>query len=133
MGLNVQAMVDANLRFMYLAVLAGGRSSDVQAYRKSKLKNWIESLPPWYFVAGDNAYVCTEHLLTPFCGSSRSLLEYDAYNFFLSQMRIQVEMAFGMLVTKWRILRFNQLTKMETQYLASFQVTLMQHHPMDLS
>jgi hypothetical protein len=105
MGLNVQAMVDANLRFMYLAVLAGGRSSDVQAYRKSKLKNWIESLPPWYFVAGDNAYVCTEHLLTPFCGSSRSLPEYDAYNFFLSQMRIRVEMAFGMLVTKWRILR----------------------------
>jgi hypothetical protein len=38
MGLNVQAMVDANLKFMYLAVLAGGRSSDVQAYCRSRLK-----------------------------------------------------------------------------------------------
>jgi hypothetical protein len=25
-----------------------------------------------YFVARDNAYVCTEHLLTPFCGSTQS-------------------------------------------------------------
>jgi hypothetical protein len=44
---------------MYLALLAGGRSSDV----------------------------------------------YKAYNFFLPQMRILVEMAYGMLVMKWRILQ----------------------------
>jgi hypothetical protein len=30
--------------------------------------NWIECLPPWYFVAADNAYICMEHLLTLFCG-----------------------------------------------------------------
>ena len=81
MGLNVQAMCDVNLRFIYMAILAPGKSSDVQAYRKSKLEAWIEQLPPWYFVTGDNAYVCTEHLLTPFCGSSRFNPEFDAYNF----------------------------------------------------
>jgi hypothetical protein len=29
----------------------------------------------------------------------------DAYNFFLSQMWIQIEMAFGLLCNKWRILQ----------------------------
>jgi hypothetical protein len=71
---------------------------------KSSLMAWIESLPPWYFVAGDNAYVCTEHLLTPFMGCSHLNPENDSSNFLLSQLRIRVEMAFGRLATKWRIL-----------------------------
>jgi DDE superfamily endonuclease len=29
----------------------------------------------------------------------------DAYNFYLSQLRIRIEMTFGMLTTKWRIFR----------------------------
>jgi hypothetical protein len=90
---------------MYAAILKGGRSSDYKAYMKSSLMGWIESLPPWYFVVGDNAYVCTEHLITPFMGSSRLSSENDSYNFFLSQLRIRVEMAFGRLITKWRSLR----------------------------
>ncbi len=65
---------------------------------------WIESLPPWYFVAGDNAYVCTEHLLTPFMGCSCLNPENDSFNFLLSQLRVCFEMAFGRLVTKWRTL-----------------------------
>jgi len=84
MGLNVQAMVDSKLRFMYAAILKGGRSSDYKSYLKSSLMSWIESLPPWYFVAGDNAYVCTEHLLTPFMGSSCYNTENNTYSFFLS-------------------------------------------------
>ena len=31
-GLNVQAMVDSNLKFLYAAILKGGRSSDYKAY-----------------------------------------------------------------------------------------------------
>jgi hypothetical protein len=30
---------------------------------------------------------------------------YRAYNFYLSQLRIRIEMAFGLLTTKWRRLR----------------------------
>jgi hypothetical protein len=56
-------------------------------------------------VVGDNAYVCTEHLITPFMGSSNLNSENDSYNFFLSQLRIRVEMAFGRLIAKWRSLR----------------------------
>jgi hypothetical protein len=57
-----------------------------------------------YYIAGDNAYVCTERLLTPFCGSDRTIPENDVYNFHLSQLWIRVEMAFGLLKTKWWIL-----------------------------
>jgi hypothetical protein len=83
MGLNVQDMVDSNLKLLYAAILKGGRSSDYKAYLKSSLLSWIELLPPWYFVAGDNAYVCTKHLLTTFMGSSRYNTENDTYNFFV--------------------------------------------------
>jgi hypothetical protein len=104
MGINVQGLVDSNLHFLYVGVLGGGRSSDYKVYQRSKVKTWIEILPPMFFVAGDNAYVCSEHLLTPFCGKNLSIPENDAYNFYLSQLRIHVEMAFGLLKTKWRIL-----------------------------
>ncbi len=104
MGLNVQGLVNCHLRFINSGVLTGGRSSDYKAYQKSKVRNWIENLPPMYFVAGDNAYVCTEHLLTPFCGSNCTIPENDGYNFYLSQLPIRVEMAFGLLKTKWQIL-----------------------------
>jgi hypothetical protein len=66
MGLNVQAMCDLNLKFLYMAILAPGNSSDIKAYEASALQSWIESLPPWVFVVADNAYVCSERLLTPF-------------------------------------------------------------------
>ncbi len=105
MGLNVQGLVDCHLRFLYAGIVAGGRSSDYKSYQKSSLLDWVENLPPMYFVVGDNAYVCTEHLLTPFCGNNHAIPDNDAYNFYLSQLRIRVEMAFGLLKTKWRSLR----------------------------
>ena len=33
------------------------------------------------------------------------LIARDNYNFFISQLRIRIEMAFGQLVGKWRILK----------------------------
>ncbi len=70
----------------YAGILMGGRSSDCKVYQKSKIKSWIENLPPMYFVAGDNAYVCMEHMLTPFCGNNCTIPENDAYNFYLSHL-----------------------------------------------
>jgi len=101
MGINVQGLVDSHLRFLYVGVLGGGRSSDYKLFQRSKVKTWIENLPPMFFVAGDNAYVCSEHLLTRFCGNNHSIPENDAYNFYLSQLCICVEMSFGLLKTKW--------------------------------
>jgi hypothetical protein len=52
---------------------------------------------------GDNVYVNTEHLLVPFPGHKLSQ-EKDAFNYFLSQLRIRIENAFALLVRWWGIL-----------------------------
>jgi hypothetical protein len=60
MDFNMGAMVDSSLRFLYVVVLPGGKSSDIQVITSLfyMLKHWIENLPPQYFVAGDTAHVC---------------------------------------------------------------------------
>ena len=65
----------------------------------------IQNLPTGKFVAGDNAYVCSEHLLTPFLGDEKREPQKDAYNFYLSQLRIRIKQAFGFMTTKWQILK----------------------------
>jgi len=37
--------------------------------------------------------------------AQRESTNKDAYNYFISQLLIRIEMAFGMLTNKWRILR----------------------------
>jgi len=54
----------------------------------------IQLLPPRKFVVGDNAYVCSETLLTPFSGVEKEDPEKDAFNFYLSQLRICIAQTF---------------------------------------
>ena len=105
-GLNVQAMCDANLRIIYLAVAGPGKMNDARAYRKLfGLHSWMNQLEDQYFCSGDNAYPLTNKMLIPFSGVNR-FEEYNrVYNYFLCQLRIRIEMCFGRLTTKWRIFR----------------------------
>ena len=102
-GVNVQAACDSNCRFVYVAVAAPGSSSDLVALRKTSLSGMISGLPLGRYVIGNNAYVCTEHLLTPFPGTQRSEPEKNNYNFYLSQLRIRIEMTFGRFANRWRL------------------------------
>lgn len=63
-------------------------------------------LEPFY-VVGDNAYPLGNKLLIPFKGAQRMDLLNSHFNFYLSQVRIKIEQAFGLYTTKWRILRGN--------------------------
>jgi hypothetical protein len=56
-------------------------------------------------VVGDNAYTLSSTLLIPYSGATKLNPSRDAFNFFLSQLRIRIEQAFGMLVMKWRIFK----------------------------
>lgn len=57
-----------------------------------------------YFVVADNAYPQSRAVLTPFNQAElHNRPDRDSYNFYLSQCRIRIEMAFGLLVNKWRI------------------------------
>jgi hypothetical protein len=111
-GVNVQAVCDHLCRFNYLCVAAPGGTNDVRAYGKTSLKRLVEDLPVGKYVIADNAYVPSEHLLTPFSGTNRCVPEHDAYNFYISQLRIKIEQAFGLMTTKWRVLRRPLLIKL---------------------
>ena len=102
-GLNVQAMCDSELRFTYFAVCAPGGTNDARAVRRcTTLQKWLQDLQgSGFFIVGDNAYVLSNELLIPFSGTMNETQR--TYNFFLSQLRIRIELAFGRLVTKWRI------------------------------
>ena len=82
-----------------------GGTNDIAAYRRSSLPDKVEALPLTRYVVGDNAYTPTEHLLVPFSGSEKEDSGKDCYNYYLSQLRIRIEMCFGRFVSKWRILK----------------------------
>ena len=70
------------------------------------LLDWLEALPPEFYIIGDNAYPLSRRVLIPFSGSEYYDEDNRTYkNYYLSQMRIRIEMTFGRLTTKWRILR----------------------------
>ena len=107
-GLNVQAVCDANLRFIFMTTNSPGKTNDARAYsRCSEFRNWVDNLPEEYFIIGDNAYLLTNKMLIPFSGADRFDEYKRTYNFYLCQLWIRIEMAFGRLTTKWRIFRSN--------------------------
>jgi hypothetical protein len=63
----------------------------------------IENFATGTFIAGDA--MLTEHLLVSFTGSCKQDPDKDSYNVYLSRLRIQIEMSFGLLTIKWHILK----------------------------
>ena len=104
-GLNVQAVVNADLKFIYFGVIGPGSMNDSRSFNKSGLNLVLEELPVDFYMVGDAAYPLSHKMLVPFVGSQRNIAAQDAFNFYLSQLRIRVEMAFGRLVRKWAILQ----------------------------
>lgn len=51
---------------------------------------------------GDAAYPLSDQLLTPYPGKLLPR-DQDAFNFYLSQLRVKIEQAFGILVGQWGI------------------------------
>lgn len=114
-GLNCQGLCDARERFLFFGVVAPGKTNDVVAFEMCRgLKDMLERLPYGLFIVGDAAYTLSEKVLVPFVGSQKSDAINDAYNFYLSQVRIRIEMAFARMVMKWRILRAPLLGSLRT-------------------
>jgi hypothetical protein len=105
-GVNCLAAVKANLQFIYFGVISPGSTNNITSYAMaSALTQVIESLPLGLYFVGDAAFPLGEKLLTPFIGTHQHSNPYhDSFNFHLSQLRIRVEMAFGRMVNKFRIL-----------------------------
>jgi len=76
---------------------APGGANDIAAFSKTGLSQIIQNLPPRKFVVGDNAYVCSETLLTPFSGVEKEDPAKDVFYFYLSQLRICTAQTFRLM------------------------------------
>ena len=92
------------MRFIFFSVAAPGKSSDHSALEKTSFHSIISKLLLGLYVIGDAAYTVSDQMLVPFTGSNRQNPNKDAYNYFLSQMQIQIETSFGLLTNKWQVL-----------------------------
>jgi len=54
---------------------------------------------------GDAACDATEHMVPVYCGVDRKKPLCDNFNYYASQLRIRVEMAFGLMTRKWGVLQ----------------------------
>ena len=84
-----------------------GHASDFLSWVNSNLYSRLEKgevILPGHTIVGDNAFVETNYMSVPVHGTFLEEVD-DAYNFFLSQLRITVERAFGVLVHRYGILR----------------------------
>ena len=102
-SVNMQAVVDAHGRFIFVAVDMPGSSHDATAFRYSELYRHIEQgvYDGFYFLA-DAAYRCVGRMLTPFVGALTD--EQSVFSFFHSSLRVTVERSFGQLVARFGIL-----------------------------
>jgi hypothetical protein len=134
-GLNCQAVSDVRGRILDISITYGGSSSDCLAFEASELHKKLEDglLTDGLVLFGDNAYLNTKYMATPYPNiagrdqdrskdnynfyhsqvsfycylSSRSLTTHIflVFSLFLFQLRIRIECAFGMMVQRWGILR----------------------------
>lgn len=106
-ALNMQALCDYKLRFQFVSLVTPGSSHDSMAFQLSLLHDLLQrdydTLPPGFWIAADEAYVCTSKVLTPWPGRNIEASK-DCFNYWLSSARITIEQAFGVLVGRWGIL-----------------------------
>jgi DDE superfamily endonuclease len=105
-GLNLQATCDADGKFLDVSISHPASTSDFLAFSTSKLQKKIETpgfLAEGLCIFGDAAYVNNEYFMTPFKNVKSGIK--DTFNFYHSQLRINIECAFGMFVGRWGILR----------------------------
>ncbi|CAN0024068.1 unnamed protein product [Pylaiella littoralis] len=96
-------MCTADYRFCAMSAIAPGSTNDWVAWIRSSLSKAVNSLPNGFHIIGDAANPISGKLLTPYPGKDLPNGE-DAFNFFLSQLRVKIEQSFGILVSTWGIL-----------------------------
>jgi hypothetical protein len=68
--------------------MAPGGHNNISAFQKSTIPELINKLPISYYVIGNNAYIYSNKLLTSFLGENKNDPVKDAYNYYVSQLRI---------------------------------------------
>ena len=94
----MQAVCNGHHRFTSVSVLHPASASDYLAFVASSLYQQLtegSGLPEGYCLYGDNAYVNESYMAVPFPNISSG--PRDAYNYYHSQVHINIECTFGVL------------------------------------
>lgn len=132
-AINCQVSCDSDRRVTSLSMLCPGAVPDRLAHLKGSMNRAIETgkLPSRFHFVGDNAYPQSDHMLTPY---TRVHLRNDIhgwmdnYNFYLSQLRINIECTFGMITNKFPILQAALLTPKLNRACKTFTVCCILHN-----
>ncbi|XP_068742062.1 uncharacterized protein [Montipora capricornis] len=125
-SVNLQGIVDANLKFIHATVGYPGSIHDARVLRLSGLHDLAQNeqilsgpirningteIGP--LLAGDSAYPLMNWLLKPFADRGRLTPEQRKFNLKFSALQCVVERTFGMLKSCWRIMlkKIEQKTK----------------------
>ena len=96
-------------RFTAMSLNSSGGTNDALAFQRWGtgwgMQRIFEELPLGFYGIGDNAYPLGLRMLIPFSDAKLNSETKRAFNFYLSQLRIRIETAFGLLVNKWRIFK----------------------------
>ena len=105
-AIPVQALVDSDYIFRFCSAVCTGATHDALAFSVSGLKREIDrgALFHIFYIVGDDAYSLTNHVIIP-CSKANADVDQDNFNCFQSSHRMHIEQAFGMLVSRWRILK----------------------------
>jgi hypothetical protein len=106
-ALNVQAICDRHKRVLWVSTGHKGSTHDSSAFGETKFCKILEDFSEWleengYFFIGDSAYTLLGYFLVPYSDPPPNSAE-DAFNFWLSNSRIQIECTFGEIVMRWGI------------------------------
>lgn len=132
-ALNCQVCCDSNRKITSLSLRSPGAVPDTLAHMKSELYWGIASgkLPARFHFLGDGAYPRSEQMTTPY---NRTELRrdvgkaFDNFNYYLSQLRINIECCFGMLVNKFPILESALKTPLLSTAVDTFYVCCIVHN-----
>lgn len=105
-GFNMQAVCDSKRRFLDISIRHPASASDYSAFTSSALYHKLKTpgfLAPDLCLYGDNAYGNSDFMAVPFANTANGVK--DSYNYFHSQVRMNIECSFGMLTNRWRILK----------------------------
>ena len=96
--MNLTATVDDKRQFIDVDISHPGATSNYLAFVVGSLKQKLHDgqlLAPGKFIFGDNAYVNTQYMVTPYKTGDEF---EDHYNFYHSQLYITVECTFRMII-----------------------------------
>jgi hypothetical protein len=107
-ALNAQVICDKFRRVLWVSTGHKGSTHDSTAFLGTDLYKLLQEKRLWLlahalFLVGDTAYPLFSFLMVPFPKADAGS-EEDAYNFWLSNSRIQIECTFGENVMRWGIL-----------------------------